>query len=682
VDGEVAPLVGDEALTRPPLLLYLSNARDRQRIAVAPALAAAAERSGWGFECYYDDLRKGRHFGGGDPASAPSGWAAGSLVSGGRHADQLLWLATGFQLVALGDPGSLLWPTVEAAGGEILARSLDPAELYRAAFGRLGQRLSPHVLVLDAAPQGRERLVVAPYLYPAFFAGASVLGLEVSSDGPTRSRLEALGATEFRGLYVEAGRAAAFPGGLDANDGQVGAETYASLTAALAERHADWGRGILIGDPELVVAQLPRARRLRLLPLYGRPQTEAIERSDELIRNAQEPVFGRQYDDRDFFSLARAGHGLQVLDPGPPFDSAGVLGSGVPAPPEPLWDAEPDDEQLRRWAAEGRVLVTLLLWSGMVRELDCIPRLVDLVAATGLRAGLVVTRQTLEYAAGSPLSLLAVPPDRGGVFGLLELLLGCTGEGVAAEALMPPNSLADALERARAGSAERLPEGLVPRGWWPLLDAPLVPRRAPRVGWRSHRPVIRFTPRGPVRPDNGASTFDRPRDLRTRVGAAVRGSKLEAFFEARRPFDDMKPGAIDQGIAEAVRAAGFSYMWSKAAFGAPSVLLRRGDFVALSLTAGNWDGWSPFYTLSGVRDLVRAERRLLRAGRPGWLAGTIDSPLWTLPGEFLERGVDLFRIAELAAAGGKSGSLVNVTPHVVARYARLLHERTGGTDGG
>src|SRR6266545_1905190 len=48
-----------------PLLLYLASGTDAQRLAVGPALAAAADRAGWGFECYYDALRRGRHHGGG-----------------------------------------------------------------------------------------------------------------------------------------------------------------------------------------------------------------------------------------------------------------------------------------------------------------------------------------------------------------------------------------------------------------------------------------------------------------------------------------------------------------------------------------------------------------------------------------------------------------------------------------
>ena len=53
-------------------------------------------------------------------------------------------------------------------------------------------------------------------------------------------------------------------------------------------------------------------------------------------------------------------------------------------------------------------------------------------------------------------------------------------------------------------------------------------------------------------------------------------------------------------VAETVKVAGFSYMFSKAGFGAPpEVVYRDGDFVALNHTAGRWDGWGR-YTPLGV----------------------------------------------------------------------------------
>jgi hypothetical protein len=658
------------------LLLYLDHARRPERASIAVTLAGAAERAGFGFECYYDAFRAGRHFGGGDPERARAGWDAGSTVAGGRHFDQLQRLASAYAVVAAGDPASVLWPVLEAAGVERLATSLDPVELYAAVFERLGQSIPERVAVLDGRPQGPAGLVVGPYLYPALLAGEPLLAVDAGCGPEVRQGLESLGATRFTGLYVDADRAARFPGGLHAADGAVDGHGYASLTRELAERHAGWGQGVLLGDPALVAAQLPRARRLRLLPLYGQPQTEVLERAGEVVRRAREPVFGRQHDDRDFFALARCGHGLQVVDPDPPFDAVAGF-TRVPSPAQAT--DEPDDAQLERWADERRVLVTLLFWAGMIRELHCLPALIDLVAITGLRAGLVVSDQTLEHGAGAGLSLLATAPGRGGVLGRLEPLLGSTGSGVAAESLMPPGTLARTLAEARSRVAAHLPEELVPRGWWPLLDTGLVSRRRRPLAWRGRRPVLTFTPRGEVTAGDRSAAEQpaRPRrgDLRSSVGATARALPLGSLLEARRPFDGVRPGESDDHVVDAAAAAGFSYMWSKAGFGRPRIVARRDQLVALAFTAGNWDGWSPFYTAGSQRDLVRAERRLQGSRRPGWLATTIDSPLWALPGELWVRATRLHGMAELVAGGGRSGRLVNVTPNVVARYARLLADR-------
>jgi hypothetical protein len=610
-----------------PLLLYLASATDLQRFAVAPTLAALAERAGWEFELYYDNRRAGRHFGGGPPEDARPGWPAGSTVAGGRHADHVRRLVLAYDVVAVGDPASVVWPALARA--ETLVRATDPLEIYEAAFARLGEPLPESVLVVDGAPQGANALVVAPFLYAAFLSGAPVLGLEASGDRLGERSHEPLGAA---------------------------GDTYAELTAGLAERYAAWGEGIIVGDPALVAAQLPRARRHRLVPLYGQPQVEVLRRAAPLVRAAAEPVWGRQYDDRDFFELAALGHGLQVLDPDPPFGAA-------PGGTLPDTGEEPSDEELRAWAADGRVLATLLFWAGMVREEHCLAPIVDLVAATGLRAGLVLTVPALEAADPATLALLAAPRERGGVAGLLEPLAGSTGFGVAAEAELPEGVLGRSLGAARGA-------GLAVRGWWPLLDTPLVAQQPPRVERRGLRPVVRFTPRGAATAAE-ASQEQRPpaRDVRGLAGGAVRRLGLDRFFEERRPFDDRAPGTLDDGLAETVRAAGFEYMWTKASFGQSRPATRKGDFVALPFTAGNWDGWSPFYTVGSAADVAAAEKRLRG---PGWLASTIDSPLFLLPGELLEHGSRLYELAALVARGGRTGRLVNVTPNVVARYARLL----------
>jgi hypothetical protein len=161
--------------------------------------------------------------------------------------------------------------------------------------------------------------------------------------------------------------------------------------------------------------------------------------------------------------------------------------------------------------------------------------------------------------------------------------------------------------------------------------------------------------------------------MRQRLGRRLRGSPIEAFFEAYRPYEDFRPGPVVSELAATVREAGFTYMLSKSGFGRPpEIVYQDGDFVALNYTAGRWDGWTPFETINDVSDLRRAETRLLRRRQPGWLLGTIDSCLWTFSGELWRAAPGLHEIAGYVGRGGQSGRLINVVPRVLARYARII----------
>src|SRR3954464_9711132 len=133
------------------LLLYLSHDEDVQRFAVGPTLAAAAERAGWEFECYYARRRLGQHFGGGPGGDDPAR-AAGSLVSGGRHSDQLVWLAARLRDVRVGAADSPRGAAPAAVGAERLSGSLQPGDICAAACERLGEQLPRQGMLLDASP--------------------------------------------------------------------------------------------------------------------------------------------------------------------------------------------------------------------------------------------------------------------------------------------------------------------------------------------------------------------------------------------------------------------------------------------------------------------------------------------------------------------------------------------------
>ncbi|MGH7876842.1 MAG: hypothetical protein ACRENM_04125, partial [Candidatus Dormibacteraceae bacterium] len=70
--------------------------------------------------------------------------------------------------------------------------------------------------------------------------------------------------------------------------------------------------------------------------------------------------------------------------------------------------------------------------------------------------------------------------------------------------------------------------------------------------------------------------------------------------------------------------------------------------------------------------LRAAERRLLRARRPGWVLGSLDTCLWAFTGHLWDRGRELRAICEWVAQGGSTGRLINVTPGTAARYAKVL----------
>jgi hypothetical protein len=164
-------------------------------------------------------------------------------------------------------------------------------------------------------------------------------------------------------------------------------------------------------------------------------------------------------------------------------------------------------------------------------------------------------------------------------------------------------------------------------------------------------------------------------DMKRRLGNWTRDHSLGTLLAPYRPYEFYVPGFIRKEVVEAVRGAGLRYMFSKAGFGGPpTVLYQDAGFVALNYTVGHWDGWTPFETIHAVDDLRRAEKKLLRARRPGWLAGQLDTCLWAFTGPIWKRASGLRAIADFLARGGDSGHLINVIPRVVARYARLLND--------
>jgi hypothetical protein len=664
---------------RPNLLLFFTSADHPQRDAACATLAWLAAAEGSLFECYFDSTHSGIHFGGGHPGWYDAADLRGGTVTGGRHIEAFHLLLQHFQCEAVCLGPTLFEGPLRSAGIPIRSRSGQLTRFYREVFESSTVQWPETLLVVGdgGRPQG---IRLSPYAFPEI-VNRRLLAVGDGEQLPVTG----LGAeTTLEGLWLPPERLKAWREAgheLAEITGPPTGSPVAEQTAWMAERWQETSTGFLLGDPELVGRWTPSAARYGWTPLYGIPQAKVIDKMSGVIAKTS-LAHGRQYHDEDFFILSKLGVGFQVIDPGsPPFPVIRESRTCWPKPPiEPL---EPSDEDLLRWADEGRVLSTILFWTGMIRELQNLYPLADLLSLTGLHAGLVVTTESFAYMSGPPLTLVAVPRESGGLFPRVELLLTDTGSGVLVAADAPPEKFAATLAKSVEELAGRLGDPtLVPKGWWAHMDAPMTLRRRPRISWFPDRPRLRVRYASRNRELSEPTVGDGAQEsLRNRARARVRQSWLARYFAPLRPYESWRPGLPSRSVLEGVRNAGFEYAITKSAFGpVPRAMIDVQGLTVLNQTAGRWDGWSPFHTINALIDLEDAERSLLNRDRPGWLLGALDTCLWTFTGPVWKRGTELGNICSWLAAGGRSGRLINVTPRTVARYSRLLSS-TNRVDG-
>jgi hypothetical protein len=698
------------------LLLYITSDRDAARNAVAATLAWATERAGWLFEVYYDAYRLGEHYGGGDPDTLAHGLLTGGTLIGAHHHERLYLLLHKFDTLVI-TQGAVAFDAALRQIGPPRIAPTSTDELYERAFSALNVDFPATAIIVDSAPL-QALAGIDAYSYPEIVARRS-LGFEASSFTDQAARwLVDHGVRELNTLWLGQRQReridqalAPIQGrpGVAQLDGVSNTDSFQSVTERAARRWRDqFSGGWILADPLTVSAWLPEAVRERRLAIYGKPQREIIRRLSAEMSASDSAVLGRQYEDADFFDLSALGVAFQLIDPGrPPFpvlqraayDWASAVISSSPNPLEPV---EPDDRQLAQWARENRVLASLIFWTGMIRELENLPRILDLVALTRLFAGIALTVPALEYQPEAPLELLRVPIEQGGVYPHLEMLLASCGMGAAIESRMPSGRLSAYLTAANQKMDElRIPHEWRPTGWWTTMDPDMIPLPRPRMPvtptLSRQAPFIRLryassTTQGASR--QGASTkaahvaeaaggapMEHGVSRKQRVGAWARSHGLGAALAPYRPYELFAPGDVRADVMDAARAAGMRYVFSKAGFGdPPRVLALHDDFIAMNYTAGRWDGWTPFETINDIHDLRSAERRLLARRKPGWLVSTLDSCLWTFTGPIWQRGAALFDMVSLLAKGGDSGRLINVTPRVVARYARIVAESRGSVE--
>jgi hypothetical protein len=118
-------------------------------------------------------------------------------------------------------------------------------------------------------------------------------------------------------------------------------------------------------------------------------------------------------------------------------------------------------------------------------------------------------------------------------------------------------------------------------------------------------------------------------------------------------------------IWESIADAGLEYIVSSAFPGLNRVLWEKNKCLALNQTCRVVQPASPFVRLSGSDDCKSATPR-----SPGWIIAVQDAPVVAFNPYIWEEGSNFMKLVRWLKDGGK----INVTPNVIARYAKILRE--------
>lgn len=617
---------------RQALLLLCSRATQPVKSFAACTLGSMASQAGMLFDAYYSSNQEGEIFS-----------VYGSSLIGGRH-DYVMARALYTFDVTVAKLGEMAaFDALFTRGARAVREAPDASlvSLYADCFARCGVVL-PTLAVfcqtygLPAALAGGVEAYAAP---EAFYRRALYLPLETNWKD-----LEGLVALGVRDAVVIA-----------AEDTDVSLlkkaglrvvqelsirpeDTYHTYTLRILERWKVSCSEIDVCPPVNAAYRLPAAMLENRLIVYGEYRDEMMRALlPTLVAKGQRAVYGRyggegqkpfrnhplgsDTGDVALFPLYDNNIAFQVTEPGRPvmvtFSKEPVRLAQPDTRPEA---GEPDDDTLRAWAEAGRILVSLVYYSGELSHTDGMLNAVALSSVTGVKAGISVHWQRYLYDPHG-MELLNVPVEDGGVLGLCEPLLHAAGHGIQSEARFEPKAVAHRMREAREIIASCTGEAFAPTGVNCYLDA--CPGR-----WHE------------------------------------------------------KPLALWEAMAD----EGFSYAISTVGTGENAILYRKGDFVVLNQWQQNVYPSSPFVRVGKLEHLTHMERELAGHSRPGWILGTIDSPVYVTTSLLLQGRTHpscgnpsyveerIGKMYEYIRHEGDSTKLISATPRVIARYALVLEE--------
>lgn len=474
-----------------PELWLLIGSLDREDICYAVATTAwVARMKGVLFECYLECWRDGRLFA-----------KTGSTIIGGHHHQQFNYLnaRANVKILELGN-AHVFESSVEAFGNEVIVKADDLPDYYERLFSYADIQpkcalFAPSTVTVNTEKSGDEST------YQFCEMGGSIPDAKVLDVAPyIHSEIYFSQAAAYPEKYLESGKL--IPGiekhalwlnhSADCKviDEVQPGDDYGTLTMRLAKRWEKKAKGVAFGDPDAIRSQIsslcmdervsvyapvvPKALKDVVLSSYAESTSAIAYETAELALRIGNPVLvGRQTGDGDLFAWGSKGVSIQIMDPNrPAFPVVERFSHPWHREGGSLWDNEPDDATLEKWADEGKILSSLIFHSGEMAHNEAMLNLIDYCNVTGLKLGLGAHLKRYQTCP-QMWELLNVPRDKGGVRGLIEPLLHSGGLGIMAEKDCPADAFRCHCEKALSGIEEIAGKEATPRGYYFFCDTDL-----------------------------------------------------------------------------------------------------------------------------------------------------------------------------------------------------------------
>ena len=458
-------------MNKKKIWMLIAQASNPDIALVAPTAAWIAEQAGADFECYLEDHRDGKLFA-----------RSGSTILGGRQFEHFNYLnaVADVSYILYGD-SVVFSSSLKAFQADILAETDEPEQLYSTLLEKAGIYEQPEILLCPDGPveiAHGKFLDILPYLYTdIYFSRCLAYPLRCM---PKKG--------ECKVIFPPCGQS--FESSFPVIDTVCSDDTYGSLTLRIAKRNISYARGIAFGDPPAILSQIPTLCREKRIAVFGKVKhlpkkaivyndyTEAAseinaETADLCEMVGNNVLLGRQTGDGDLFEWGKRGICIQIVDPNrPTFPVVQTIPHIWKSKSSSIYDEEPDDAQLEKYAKEGKILAGLIFHSGEIAHNEAMLNLVEYCSITGLKLGIAVHAARYQ-SCSQAWELIQVPIESGGAFGLIDPILHSGGMGIMAEHRCPPELLTLHCNNALKAIREISGKQNIPLGYYAFCDTDL-----------------------------------------------------------------------------------------------------------------------------------------------------------------------------------------------------------------